>query len=53
MVKIDEFKYLRLTTQSNKECGREVKKSVVEARWRWGRRYTAGLCGRQGKLTKR
>ena len=39
VAKVEYFKYLGSTVQSNGECGREVKKSVHKARWNgWRRR---------------
>ena len=32
MAKVEDFKYLGSTVQSNGECGREVKK-IVQAGW--------------------
>ena len=44
--KVEEFKYLGSTVQSNGDCGREVKKRV-EAGWcRW-RRMTGVMCDRR------
>ena len=46
MVKVDNFKYLGLTVQSNGECGREVKKRV-QAGWNGWRRMSGVICDRR------
>ncbi|KAK3511498.1 hypothetical protein QTP70_009001 [Hemibagrus guttatus] len=44
--KVQEFKYLGLTVQSNGECGKEVKKRV-QAGWNGWRKVLAVLCDRK------
>ncbi|XP_051788414.1 uncharacterized protein LOC127529327 [Erpetoichthys calabaricus] len=46
LAKVDEFKYLGSTVQSNVDCGREVKKRV-QAGWNGWRRVSGVLCDRQ------
>ena len=46
VAKVDDFKYLGSTVQSNGECGREVKKRV-QAGWNGWRRMPAVICDRQ------
>ncbi|KAK3555393.1 hypothetical protein QTP86_015682 [Hemibagrus guttatus] len=41
--KVQEFKYLRSTVQSNGECGKEVKKQV-QAGWNGWRKVSGVLC---------
>uniref|UniRef100_A0A8C4NFF6 ribonuclease H n=1 Tax=Eptatretus burgeri TaxID=7764 RepID=A0A8C4NFF6_EPTBU len=45
--KVDGFKYLGSTVQSNGECGREVKKRV-QAGWSGWRRVAGVICDRRG-----
>ena len=44
--KVDDFKYLGSTVQSNGECGREVKKRV-QAGWNGWRRMSGVICDRR------
>ncbi|KAK3563150.1 hypothetical protein QTP86_016389 [Hemibagrus guttatus] len=44
--KVQEFKYLGSTVQSNGECGKEVKKRV-QAGWNWCRKVSGVLCDRK------
>ena len=44
--KVDDFKYLGSTVQSNGECGREVKK-IVQAGWNRWRRISGVICDRR------
>ncbi|KAK3518544.1 hypothetical protein QTP70_001606 [Hemibagrus guttatus] len=44
--KVQEFKYLRSTVQSNGECGKEVKKRV-QAGWNGWRKVCGVLCERK------
>ncbi|KAK3559218.1 hypothetical protein QTP86_005471 [Hemibagrus guttatus] len=44
--KVQEFKYLGSTVQSNGECGKEVKKRV-QAGWNWWRKVSGVLCDRK------
>ncbi|KAK3556427.1 hypothetical protein QTP70_008339 [Hemibagrus guttatus] len=44
--KVQEFKYLRSTVQSNGECGKEVKKRV-QAGWNGWRKVSGVLCDRK------
>ena len=44
--KVDEFKYLGSTIQSNGECSREVKRRV-QAGWNGWRRVTGVICDRR------
>ncbi|KAK3510269.1 hypothetical protein QTP70_032590 [Hemibagrus guttatus] len=44
--KVQEFKYLRSTVQSNGECGKEVKKRV-QAGWNGWRKVWGVLCDRK------
>ena len=46
MAKVDDFKYLGSTVQSNGECGREVKKRV-QAGWNGWRRMSGVICDRR------
>ena len=46
VAKVDDFKYLGSTVQSNGECGREVKKRV-HAGWNGWRRMSAVICDRR------
>ncbi|XP_051790978.1 uncharacterized protein LOC127529870 [Erpetoichthys calabaricus] len=46
LVKVDEFKYLGSTVQSNGGCGREVKKRV-QAGWNGWRRVSGMICDRR------
>ena len=46
VVKVDGFKYLGSTVQSNGECGREVKKRV-QAGWSGWRRVAGVICDRR------
>ncbi|KAK3525541.1 hypothetical protein QTP86_034714 [Hemibagrus guttatus] len=48
--KIQEFKYLGSTVQSNRECGKEVKKRV-QAGWNGWRKVSGVLC--DGKISAR
>ena len=45
VAKVDDFKYLGSTVQSNGECGREVKKRV-QAGWNVWRRMSGVMCDR-------
>ena len=45
MAKVEDFKYLGSTVQSNGECGREVKKRV-RAGWNGWRRLSGVICDR-------
>ena len=45
-MKVEDFKNLGSTLQSNEECGREVKKRV-QAGWNGWRRMSGVICGRQ------
>ncbi|KAK3571578.1 hypothetical protein QTP86_014149 [Hemibagrus guttatus] len=45
-VKVQEFKYLGSTVQSNGECGKEVKKQV-QAGWNGWRKVSGVLCDRK------
>ena len=55
MAKVEDFKYLGSTVQSNGECGREVKKRV-QAGWNGRRRMSGVICDRhvpaRGKVYK-
>ena len=46
MAKVEDFKYLGSTVQSNGECGREVKKRV-QAGWNGWRRISGVICDRR------
>ena len=46
VAKVDDFKYLGSTVQSNGECGREVKKKV-QAGWNGWRRVSGVICDRR------
>ena len=46
VTKVDDFKYLDSTVQSNGECGREVKKRV-QAGWNGWRRMSGVICDRR------
>ena len=46
VAKVDDFKYLGSTVQSNGECGIEVKKRV-QAGWNGWRRMSALICDRR------
>ena len=46
VAKVEDFKYLGSTVQSNGECGREVKKRV-QAGWNGWRRMTGVICDRR------
>ena len=46
VVKVDDFKYLGSTVQSNGECGREVTKRV-QAGWNGWRRMSGVICDRR------
>ena len=46
VAKVEDFKYLGSTVQSNGECGREVKKRV-EAGWNGWRRMSGVICDRR------
>ena len=46
VARVDEFKYLGSTVQSNGECGREVKKRV-QAGWSGWRKVTGVICDRR------
>ena len=46
VTKVDDFKYLGSTVQSNGECGREVKKRV-QAGWNEWRRMSVAICDRR------
>ena len=46
VTKVDDFKYLGSTVQSNGECGREVKKRV-QAGWNGWRRMSGVICDRR------
>ena len=45
VAKVEDFKYLDSTVQSNGECGREVKKRV-QAGWNGWRRMSGVICDR-------
>ncbi|KAK4307254.1 hypothetical protein Pmani_020967 [Petrolisthes manimaculis] len=47
VAKVNEFKYLGSTVQSNGECGREVKKKRVQAGWSGWRKVTGVICDRR------
>ena len=57
VAKVEDFKYMGSTVQSNGECGREVKKRV-QAGWNGWRRMSGVICDRivparvKGKLYK-
>ena len=57
VAKVEDFKYLGSTVQSNGECGREVKKRV-KAGWNGWRRMSGVICDRRvparvkGKVTR-
>ena len=46
VAKVEDFKYLGSTVQSNGECGREVKKRV-QARWNGWRNISGVICDRR------
>ena len=46
VTKVDDFKYLGSTVQSNGECGKEVKKRV-QAGWNGWRRMSGVICDRR------
>ena len=46
VAKVDDFKYLGSTLQSNGECGREVKKRL-QAGWNGWRRMSGVICDRR------
>ena len=46
MAKVDEFKYLGSTVQSNGDCGREVKKRV-QAGWNGWRKVSGVISDRR------
>ena len=46
VTKVEDFKYLGSTVQSNGECGREVKKRV-QAGWNGWRRMSGVICDRR------
>ena len=46
VAKVEDFKYLGSTVQSNGECGREVKKRV-QAGWNGWRRMSGAICDRR------
>ncbi|XP_063842165.1 uncharacterized protein LOC135089912 [Scylla paramamosain] len=46
MTKVDEFRYLGSTVQSNGDCGREIKKRV-QAGWNGWRKTPAVTCDRK------
>ena len=46
LAKVEDFKYLGSTVQSNGECGREVKKRV-QAGWNGWRRMSGVICDRR------
>ena len=46
VAKVEDFKYLSSTLQSNGECGREVKKRV-QAGWNGLRRMSGVICDRR------
>ncbi|KAG2462952.1 YSM6 protein, partial [Polypterus senegalus] len=46
LAKVDEFKYLESTVQSNGDCGREVKKRV-QAGWNGWRKMSGIICDRR------
>ena len=45
VAKVEDFKYLGSTVQSNGECGREVKKRE-QAGWNGWRRMSGVICDR-------
>ena len=50
VAKVEDFKYLGSTVQSNGECGREVKKRVQAGRNGW-RRISGVICDRRVPAT--
>ena len=46
VAKVDDFKYMGSTVQSNVECGREVKKRE-QAGWNGWRRMSGVICDRR------
>ena len=46
VAKVEDFKYLGSTVQSNGECGKEVKK-IVQAGWNGWRRMSVVICDRR------
>ena len=46
LVKVEEFKYLGSTVQSNGDCGKEVKKRV-QAEWNGWRKMSGVICDRK------
>ena len=46
VTKVEDFKYLGSTVQSNGECGREVK-TRVQAGWNGWRRMSGVICDRR------
>ena len=46
LVKVEEFKYLGSTVQSNRDCGTEVKKRV-QAGWNGWRKMSGVICDRK------
>ena len=58
VAKVEDFKYLGSTVQSNGECGREVKKRDTGRIWNGWRRMSAVICDRRvparvkGKVTR-
>ena len=45
VAKVEDFKYLGSSVQSNEECGREVK-NIVQAGWNGWRRMSGVVCDR-------
>ena len=46
VAKVEDFKYLGSTVQSNGECGRDVKKRI-QAGWNGWRRMSGVICDRR------
>ena len=46
VAKVEDFKYLEPTVQSNGECGRKVKK-IIQAGWNGWRRMPGVICDRR------
>ena len=52
VAKVEDFKYLCSTVQSNGQCGREVKKRV-HAGWNGWRRMSGVICDRRVSATRK
>ena len=52
VAKVEDFKYLGSTIQSNGECGREVKKRV-QAGWNGWRRMSGVICDKRVPASER